>query len=125
MKRFAAHYIFAGRAYKQHYIELDENNFVRKILPLEHEIAETVFHNGILFPVSTTFELQISTVIESLKILSKMYPEDSIFQLLQRAGFVCEDQNVPVQVFQLDGIDLILLRFSNENNLSPDLRKII
>ncbi len=123
MKRFAAHYIFLGeeKIYKQHYLELDENNCISGIFPLENEIAGTVFHNGVLFPVSTTLNLQ-PEVAKALKDLSQQYPEDSIFQLLQSSGLVCEDQNIPVRIFRLDGIDLLLLKFLK--NRVPCIRKI-
>ena len=53
MKRFAAQYVFcsSGELLKLHYVELEEDNRLRGIFPLEKETAETVFYNGILFPV--------------------------------------------------------------------------
>lgn len=51
MKRFAAHYLFFSpeEYYKLHYIELDADNIIQKIAPLESEIANTSFYNGIIF----------------------------------------------------------------------------
>ena len=120
MKRFAAHYIFLGKEniFKQHYLELDENNLVRGVFPLEKEIAGTVFHNGILFPVSIELKLQPAKIIDSLQALSQQHPDDSVFQLLQYSGFVCEDLDIiPVQMFQLDGIDLVSLKNNVDNHV--------
>ncbi len=127
MKRFAAHYIFFGqeKIYKQHYLELNKENLIVVILPLENEILETVFHNGILFPVSAiSSELSPSEILDSLNALSRLHSGDSIFQLLQRSGFVCEYQNVPVRIFQLNGIDLISLKLGDGDRFNPEIQRI-
>ena len=116
MKRFAAHYIALGKKgninkHKQHYLELDENNLVKGVFPLEREIAGTVFYNGILFPVSMELKLQATEILDTIHALSQQYPDDSVFQILQRSGFICEDLSVPVQIIQLDGVDLVSLKF--------------
>ncbi|MDR1370434.1 MAG: hypothetical protein LBJ72_09995 [Dysgonamonadaceae bacterium] len=122
MRRYAAHYVFLGKGIflKQHYLELDDNSRIIGVRPLENEIAGTVFHNGILFPVSKDLKLQSSTILDSLKTLSQHYPGDPVFQLLHRSGLVCEDRNIPVSIFQLDGIDLHSLVFSPDKY--PDSR---
>ena len=50
MKRLAAHYVLLpdDRLLKQHYVELDDENRLLGVFPLEREIANTVFYNGIL-----------------------------------------------------------------------------
>jgi hypothetical protein len=55
MKRFAAHYIFypAGKPRKLHYIELDDQNCVRTVEPLNAEIAATAFYSGIIIVTNT------------------------------------------------------------------------
>lgn len=56
MKRLAAHRIYVSpeETYKLHYIELDENQNLRGIFPLEGEIARTAFYNGTLFLSNTS-----------------------------------------------------------------------
>lgn len=50
MMRFAAHYVYfsSARWYKLHGIELtDDHRFVR-VFPLDREMAQTTFYNGVL-----------------------------------------------------------------------------
>ena len=122
MKRFAAHYIALGKRriinkHKQHYLELDENNLIKGVFPLEKEIAGTVFCNGILFPVSMELKLKATEILDTLQNLSRQHPDDSVFQILQRSGFVCEDLSVPVQIFQLDGVDLVSMEHNIFNHV--------
>jgi hypothetical protein len=51
MKRLAAHRIFISREekYTMHYVELDGQNYLRGIYPLEKEIAGTAFYNGTIY----------------------------------------------------------------------------
>jgi len=56
MKRYAAHYILLlpnDEVFKQHYIELDDNNQIVKIAPLVEEIEGVAFYNGTLLVVAT------------------------------------------------------------------------
>ncbi|MDR0542178.1 MAG: hypothetical protein LBH19_08175 [Dysgonamonadaceae bacterium] len=50
MKRLAAHYVLLpdDRLLKQHYVETDDKNHLLGVFPLNREIADTVFFNGIL-----------------------------------------------------------------------------
>ena len=114
MKRFAAHYFVLGKEsiYRQHYLELDEDKLVKGVSPLEKEIAGTVFYNGILFPVSLALKLQPAEILDALRALSQQHPDDSVFQILQYSGFLCEDPGIPVQIFQLDGVDLVSLKLN-------------
>lgn len=51
MKRFAAHRIFISpqEVYSLHYVELDDQSYLKGIYPLEKEVAGTAFYNGTLF----------------------------------------------------------------------------
>lgn len=51
MRRFAAHFIRYKKEYRLHYIEVDENGLFQGVYPLQEEISETQFLNGILVPV--------------------------------------------------------------------------
>ena len=48
MKRLAAHYVLLpdDRLLKQHYVELDDENRLLGVFPLEKEMANTVFIMG-------------------------------------------------------------------------------
>jgi hypothetical protein len=50
MKRLAAHYILLPdeRLLKQHYVELDDEDRLLGVFPLDRETANTVFYNGVL-----------------------------------------------------------------------------
>lgn len=50
MRRIASHYVYWRRLYKMHYIELDDDGRFQGVYPLEQEIAETEFYDGILIP---------------------------------------------------------------------------
>lgn len=126
-KRFAAHYIFLGegKIYKQYYLELGDNNDIEGVYPLETEIEGTVFHNGILFPVSDKWNLHPVEILDRLQELSQLYPEDSVFRLLEYSGWVCDERDIPVHLFQLDGIDLVAAKFElNNRNYNPQVNLI-
>jgi hypothetical protein len=99
-RRLAAHYIFLGKGkiYKQHYLELGSNDEVEGVYPLENELEKTVFYDGVLFPVAVALGMKPATVFERIKESSELYPDDSVFQWLERCGFVCHEPNVPVHV---------------------------
>ncbi len=48
IRRVASHYIFWHHIYKLHYVELDEDDCFIGIYPLEEEIENTKFYDGIL-----------------------------------------------------------------------------
>ena len=58
MKRLAAHYVLLpdDRLLKQHYVELDDENHLLGVFPLNKEIAGTVFYNGILMILPSLVE---------------------------------------------------------------------
>ncbi|MDR1527036.1 MAG: hypothetical protein LBS46_05105 [Dysgonamonadaceae bacterium] len=62
MKRLAAHYVLLpdDRLLKQHYVELDDENRLLGVFPLDKEIAHTVFYNGILMIDNRCKEVAIS-----------------------------------------------------------------
>jgi hypothetical protein len=51
MKRLAAHYVLLpdDKLLKQHYVELDDENRLLGVFPLEREIEGTVFYSGVLY----------------------------------------------------------------------------
>jgi hypothetical protein len=62
MKRLAAHYILLpdNRLLQQHYVELDDDHHLLGVFPLNKEIANTVFHNGILMLEEHSGKVKIS-----------------------------------------------------------------
>ncbi|GHT54847.1 hypothetical protein AGMMS49982_20170 [Bacteroidia bacterium] len=48
MKRIAAHHIImpSGKTLDMHYAELDDNNNLVGVFPLQGEMERTVFHSG-------------------------------------------------------------------------------
>ncbi len=57
MRRIASHYIYWQKWYRMYYLELDADNRLIGIFPLEQEIAHTEFVDGTLIPlpVETSF----------------------------------------------------------------------
>lgn len=51
MRRVATHYIWFRQLYGMHYVELDADNRLVGIYPLQQEIAGTEFYDGLLIPV--------------------------------------------------------------------------
>jgi hypothetical protein len=86
MKRFAAHYIFIppNQTFKLHCVELDDKNRFSKVFPLEKEIANTSFFNGVLFlsnnELSDSFlqSLENFQQLENLN-LPKIKEKDMVF----------------------------------------------
>jgi hypothetical protein len=118
MKRFASHYLFfpPNEVFKLHYIELDENNCFQGIFPLEKEIAQTSFHNGILLPFKQ--EISPKHLLLILKGKEQTNPEKSIFQLLEDQYFPEIGKNDAVFLYILNGIDLLTAKFCTSNSRS-------
>lgn len=112
--RYAAHYILLSpdKILKQHYIELDENDRIVKIAPLEEEMEETVFYNGILFP--STEEISIQTLID-LKIEGSLM---SVADALFKSGIIASEHANNVFIYHLDGINLSSSEFRTSNGRS-------
>lgn len=51
MRRIASHYIYWRKWYRMHYMELDAEERLAGVYPLEQEIAGTEFYDGTLIPV--------------------------------------------------------------------------
>lgn len=51
MRRIASHYIYWKKWYRMHYLEIDADGRLTGIFPLEQEIANTEFYDGVLLPV--------------------------------------------------------------------------
>lgn len=90
MRRIAAHYIWCGRVYRMHYIELDDNGLLRGIYPLEEEIAGTSFYDGVLVPV-----------LSSEPAIGFRRAVDSWPALTEKVTPGC-----PVRIYRLSGIPL-------------------
>jgi hypothetical protein len=62
MKRFSAHFIFLPpvQFYQLYYVELDDSNYIQKILPMESEIAQTSFCDGVIAVLNDEIPLNIS-----------------------------------------------------------------
>ena len=102
MKRYAAHYILLSpdKIFKQHYIELDDNNKIARIAPLTNEIEETSFYNGILFP--STKEVSTQTLID-LEIKGDfMLVADTLFN----SNIIASEYAEGIFIYHLDGINL-------------------
>jgi hypothetical protein len=95
MKRFAAHSIFLppDRFYQLHYVELDDSNHIQKIAPLELEIAQTSFYNGVIVVLND----EIPPNIKDLEV-----------------AFLNPDE--PVKLYHLSGINLLPSELSAGNS---------
>jgi hypothetical protein len=115
MKRIASHYIFfpPDEAFKLHYIELDDNDRFQGIFPLNKEIAQTSFYNGILLPFKQ--EISIECLMQILKTEEQANPEKTIFQLLGNRNFPEIRKNDRVFLYLLNGIDLLTAKFRTGN----------
>ncbi|MDR1719717.1 MAG: hypothetical protein LBR67_06310 [Dysgonamonadaceae bacterium] len=113
MRRYAAQYVFlaGGKIYKQYYIELDAAECIKGVYPFENEIGETLFFNGILFPVRKSLPWSVQEMVAHLNELKNHHPADSVFELLEKADFVAVDVAAPVALCCLEGIDLSASRF--------------
>ena len=102
MKRYAAHYILVQPCcvLKQHYIELDDNNFMLKIAPLTEEIAGTAFYDGILFPPNN--EIDKKTLHKIFKQKNNFSVTEALFQ----SGLIASGNQQAVFIYQLTGINL-------------------
>jgi hypothetical protein len=70
MTRLAAHYILLpdDRLLKQHYVEMDNENRLLGAFPLDKEIANTRFYNGVLMLAEHAGEIEIY-LIDRLDLL--------------------------------------------------------
>jgi hypothetical protein len=118
MKRFAAHYIFlpVNRLYKLHRIELSENRQLEALVPLEQETASTVFLNGVILAVNeNTFRsaAELHLIMENCLL---QYPGITLFELFERLILKEIKAESPVNLYHLDGIDLLTAKFRTDNS---------
>jgi len=121
MKRFAAHYIFipSFQFHKLHCVELDENNCLQNIFPLEKETANTSFFNGIL--IFSKQELSAEIFLKTLKDEAQKHSDFSVFELLKKQNLSEIKKNDFVFVYHLDGINLFSLKVFEEKNPNQEL----
>jgi hypothetical protein len=112
-KRLAAHSVYWGSAdvFKLHYIELDENQLITCIEPLENEIASTSFYNGILFVFPTGTFASVAELKERIQNIRQQFSSISVSELFQKLQTEEIKRGEPVQIFHLDGIDLLSAKF--------------
>lgn len=79
MRRIAAHYIYWKELLPLHYIEVDDNDLFVGVFPLNEEIANTEFKDGIVFPTLTASdeikslsELKDSGITDDIEAGSKV-----------------------------------------------------
>jgi hypothetical protein len=117
MKRWAAHYIylFPQKILRMNYVELNQCNVISDLAPLIHEIESTVFVNGIIlvFPVDTFSSENAlkEQIIEKHQHFSSL----SVWELLEQLNQSAIHTGQPVQLFQLDGIDLLTAKFRTDD----------
>ena len=70
-RRIAAHYIWYRSIYKMHFIELDEQDAILSIRPLEEEIAGTEFYNGVIIPVLRDTVIEESLLLKDWQKLTQ------------------------------------------------------
>jgi hypothetical protein len=117
MKRFAAHYIFIPphNLYKLHAIELNDDRQIVRISPLEKETASTFFCNGIIFAVNVgTFSSQ-EEVLRIWEEVLQEFPGTAIPELFKHLPFKEIAEGKPVNLYHLDGIDLLPPKFCTDN----------
>jgi hypothetical protein len=116
MKRFASHHLFfpPNKTFKLHYIELDDNNRFQGIFPLEKEIAQTSFYNGVLLPFKQ--EISPEHLLQILREKEQINPQKSIFQFLENQNFPEIRKNNVVFLYILGGIDLLTAKFGTSNS---------
>ena|GEM_PF-864821 len=121
MKRFAAHYIFipSHQFQKLYCVELDENNCLQNIFPLEKETANTSFFNGIL--IFSKQELSAEIFLKTLKDEAQKHSDFSVFELLKKQNLSEIKKNDFVFVYHLDGINLFSLKVFEEKNPNQEL----
>lgn len=117
MRRIAAHYIYSGRAYRMHYLELDEESRLRGIYPLTEEIAGTAFYDGILVPLPADERQPFGEAfLFSLKGSPSLTCKEAVFEALAGHGITegaCP--GVPVRVFLINGISLAASELGADN----------
>jgi hypothetical protein len=117
MKRFAAHYIFlpTNRLYKLYRIDLGENRQLEALYPLEQETASTVFLNGVILAVNENTFRSDDELYLIMENCLRRYPGITLFELLERLILKEITVGNPVNLYHLDGIDLLTAKFRADN----------
>jgi hypothetical protein len=116
VKRFAAHYICLSsrRIFKNHYIELNDDDQLLACLPLCREIEALAFYNGILFLTKREVGYNPRRLLSELQQLQQQHPASSAFEVLELSGCLLQDDGAPAGVFRIDVPDLFAPGFSEK-----------
>lgn len=122
MRRIAVHYIYCGRVYRMHYLEVDDRDCLRGIYPLEEEIAGTAFYDGILIPVAfnekyASTKAFVYSLAENPTLCKGN--KESLFEILAESR-ITEDitPGMPVCLFLFHGISLTTPELRADNRCS-------
>lgn len=117
MRRVAAHYIYCGRMYRMHYLEVDDASRLQGIHPLTEEIAGTSFYNGILIPLPVVEEYACrEAFLFSLEQPPAFGRKECVFEALA-ASRVTDGihPGMPVRLFLLNGLSLAASELGTDN----------
>ncbi|MDH6357649.1 hypothetical protein [Parabacteroides sp. PF5-9] len=107
-RRVAAHYIWFQGIYKMHYLELDETHCLLTIRPLEEEMANTEFYNGIIIPLPRELDIQEETLIDHWKRFTQEV-----------------EPGQPVQLYHLQGLSQTAAELGTNNGGScPHIQRL-
>ena len=118
MRRFSAHYILlpVSNIYKLHYIELDERMLLKSINPLENEVANTSFYNGVLLVANTTTFSSPQEVNAICEGFQRQFPEATLSEFIAHLQLDEITEDTPVAIYHLDRIDLLSAKFRTNNS---------
>ncbi|MCL1938331.1 MAG: hypothetical protein FWF52_08055 [Candidatus Azobacteroides sp.] len=108
MKRFAAHRIFLppDMVFPLHVIELDDHHCIQRLFPLENEISQTFFFNGILLLLNQKMILE--PFLQTIKNEMLADRSDlSILQFLMQSALPALEKDDPVFLYVLERIPLL------------------
>lgn len=118
MRRLAAHYIYCGRMYRMHYLEVDEASRLCGIYPLTEEIAGTTFYNGILIPLlqDETYACR-EAFLFSLHDNPAFVRKEFVFEALAESRVTDEIRpGLPIRLFLLHGLSLAASKLGTNNS---------
>lgn len=117
MKRFAAHYLFlpVDKLFKLHSIELNDDKQIMKISPLDREMANTFFCNGLIWAVNENTFSSLEEVARIWKDILCRFPETALPELLKYLSLKEIAGGNSVDLYHLDGIDLLSAKFRTDN----------
>ena len=110
MRRIASHYIYWNSFFPMHYVELDEEECLAGVFPLEEEIAGTEFYDGLLILAS------ISTLCTGERGAFDMRRGETLAEALERQGFTpISRTGLPVCLLLLSGISPATAKFGADD----------